>query len=192
MGVFPITRGLTRAALFGAACVFCLFACGLARAECVPMDQAKNLEGKPGCVTGKVLKVSQSQSGNQYLDFCTNYRECPFTVYIPRADADKLGNLKPLEGQQVEIYGKIQQYNGRTEIILRDKRQLEGEKKKYVPPDEERRLSSRNEHSAEFHNPHQSIMRPSRSTRSSSKSTSKSSKTAATTSSTTAPVERPQ
>lgn len=139
-------RALQAAALCGAASLF-------AQAECVPFQDAKTVEGKPACITGKVVKVAQSQGGNWYLDFCENYRECPFTVFVPRSDAERLGNLKPLEGQQVEIYGKVQQYNGRSEIILKDKRQLEGEKKKYVPSDDDRRLSYRDEHSAAMHGP---------------------------------------
>jgi hypothetical protein len=172
------------AALLGAASFF-------ARAECVPFQDAKKLEGKPACVSGKVVKVAQSQSGNWYLDFCENYRECPFTVYVPRSDAHRIGDLRPLEGQQVEIYGKVQNYNGRSEIILKDKRQLDGEKSKYVPPDDAHRLSYRNEHSAEFHGPphhHMGILAQ-HGTSKKSKSASASSGTSA---STTAPVQRPQ
>jgi hypothetical protein len=171
------------AALLGAACAF-------VRAECVPFQDAKKLEGKPGCVTGKVLKVSQSQSGNGYLDFCENYRACPFTVFIPRSDAKNLGDLRQLEGQQVEIYGKIQDYNGRPEIILKDKRQLEGEKRKYVPPDDARRLSYRNEHSAAMHGPPHHHFATMGQHASSKKGTSGSGGAAA--ASTTAPVQRPQ
>jgi len=127
--------GLKVAALVGAASL-------LVRAECVPFQDAKKLEGQAACVTGKVVKVVQSQSGNWFLDFCENYRECAFTVFVPRTDAQRLGDLSPLEGQQVEIYGKVQPYNGRSEIILKDKRQLEGERKKYVPPDDDLRLSN--------------------------------------------------
>jgi hypothetical protein len=127
--------------------------CALVRAECVPFQDAKKLEGSAACVTGKVAKVAQSQSGNWYLDFCENYRECPFTVYVPHGDAKQVGDLRPLQGQQVEIYGKVEPYGGRSEIILKDKRQLEGEKLKYVPPDDDRRLGYRNEHSAAMHGP---------------------------------------
>jgi hypothetical protein len=165
--------------------------CALLRAECVPFQDAKTVEGKPACITGKVLKVAQSQSGHWYLDFCENYRECPFTVFVPRSDADRLGNLKTLEGQQVEIYGKVQQYNGRSEIILKDKRQLEGEKKKYVPPDDNRRLSYRNEHSAAMHGPPHHHFGSSGQRASNKRSKSSSGSTTAT-SSTTAPVVRPQ
>jgi len=162
-------------------------ASAVVRAECVPFQDAKTLEGKPGCVTGKVLKVAQSQTGNWYLDFCQNYRECPFTVYVPRGDAQKVGDLRPLEGQQVEIYGKIQQYNGRSEIILKDKRQLDGEKSKYVPPDDDHRLSYRDEHDASMHGPpHHHLGGGSQH--------AKAAKTKPTpsTASTTAPVVRPQ
>lgn len=176
-------HALRVAALCGAASLF-------VRAECVPFQDAKKVEGKPACITGKVLKVAQSQSGNWYLDFCENYRDCPFTVYVPRSDAERIGNLKPLEGQQVEIYGKVQQYNGRSEIILKDKRQLEGEKKKYVPPDDDRRLSYRDGHSAAMHGPPHHHFATMGQHAGSKKSKSSSGATAAP--STTAPIEHPQ
>ena len=123
-------------------------------AECVPMEEASKHVGKEACVAGKVVKVNQSNRGNWYLDFCANYRECPFSVYIAEKDAKKLGDLKALEGQDVTIYGKVKEYNGRPEIVLRDKRQLDGEKSKYVPREESRRQMRNSGFSAEHHARH--------------------------------------
>src|SRR5919109_3766407 len=95
-----------------------------AMAECIPIDQVSKHVGKAACVAGKVVKVNQSSRGNWYLDFCSNYRQCAFSVYIPERDAKSLGDLKALEGQDVTVYGKVKEYNGRPEIVLRDKRQL--------------------------------------------------------------------
>ena len=126
-----------------------------AMAECVPIAEVSKHVGKEACVAGKVVKVNQSSRGNWYLDFCSNYRQCPFSVYIPERDAKKLGDLKALEGQDVTVYGKVKEYNGRPEIVLRDKRQLDGEKSKYVPREEnERRMRMNSGFSAEHHARH--------------------------------------
>src|SRR5438270_6218512 len=97
-----------------------LLGAAAASAECLPFAEAQKKEGEPVCITGKVLKVAHSSTGNWYLDFCENYRQCPFTIFIFGKDAKKLGNLKELEGQEITIYGRIKDYRGRSEIILRD------------------------------------------------------------------------
>jgi hypothetical protein len=111
--------------------------CAAAAAECVPFEQLQSKKGDAVCITGKVVKVNQSQAGNWFLDFCENYRQCPFSVFIFEKDAAKLGDLRGLQGQQVTIYGRIREYNGKPELILRDRRQLEGEKVKYLPEEDE-------------------------------------------------------
>ena len=112
---------------------------GAAAADCLPYDQLQNKKGDAVCVTGTVVKVGQSHAGNWFIDFCKDYRQCPFAVFIFERDANRLGDLRSLQGQQVTIYGRIRDYNGRNEIILRDKRQLQGEKLKYLPEEDEPR-----------------------------------------------------
>jgi hypothetical protein len=91
-------------------------------------------------VRARVVKVARGQRGTWYLDFCKNYRHCPFTVVAFERDWGKhIEKLNDLEGKEIEIYGAVQKYYGRTEIILRDPRQLDGEKSKYVPPEHNRR-----------------------------------------------------
>ena len=131
-----------------------LFATCAAMGECVRFDEAPKHVGKEACVAGKVVKVNQSSRGNWYLDFCSNYRQCPFSVYIPERDAKSLGDLKSLEGQDVTVYGKVKEYNGRAEIVLRDKRQLDGEKSKYVPREEDSRRMRNSGFSSEHHSKH--------------------------------------
>jgi len=99
---------------------------GLCGAECLPLEQAQNHIGRNACVTGKVLKVAQSQKGTYFLDFCENYRECPFTVVVFQKNLRDVGDLRALQGQQINIHGKIKAYTGRAEIVLEDARQLKG------------------------------------------------------------------
>src|SRR5215469_9749324 len=112
-------RSLRRALLLAI-----LFSAVAASAECIPFAEAQKKQGEPACISGKVMKVAKSQGGNWFLDFCENYRQCPFTVVVFSVDAKRLGDLKQLEGQDVTIYGRIKEYKGKPEIVLRDKRQL--------------------------------------------------------------------
>src|SRR5215472_4759008 len=96
--------------------------CAVAAGECVPFEQLQGKKGDAVCITGKVVKVNQSHAGNWFLDFCEDYRQCPFSVFIFEKDAARLGDLRSLQGQQVTIYGRIREYNGKPEIVLRDRR----------------------------------------------------------------------
>jgi exonuclease VII large subunit len=94
--------------------------------ECLPVERAKDNIGRNSCVSGKVVKVAQSQSGNYFLDFCENYRECPFTVVVFQRNLRDVGDIRALEGGVVNVHGKIKEYGGRAEIVLDDARQLKG------------------------------------------------------------------
>jgi hypothetical protein len=90
----------------------------------VAFTDAGSLVGKAGCVTGLVLRVYTSRARNSFLDFCPDYRACPFTSVIFASDAGKFGDLNALTGRQVEIHGVVQAYEGRAEIIIRDPQQI--------------------------------------------------------------------
>jgi hypothetical protein len=94
------------------------------RGDCVDFNDAGKHTGEPGCVTGRVLRVYASRAGSTFLDFCTDYRSCPFTSVIFSSDRGKFGDLETLEGKPVEIRGSITTYQGRAEIIIRDPDQI--------------------------------------------------------------------
>ena len=102
--------------------------------KCIPMDLAPQKVGEITCVRAKVVKVTESQkSGTWFLDFCDDYRTCPFSVVVfPRYLRD-VGDVRMLAGRDIEIHGKITSYNGRAEIVLRHSRQLKGESAKLPP-----------------------------------------------------------
>jgi hypothetical protein len=91
---------------------------------CVALTDAGSLLGKSGCVKGLVLRVYTSRGRNTFLDFCSDYRTCPFSSVIFASDAGKFGDLSALAGRQVEIRGVVQAYEGRAEIIIRDPQQI--------------------------------------------------------------------
>ena len=116
-----------------AALLLSLTVTALLAAECLPVDKAAEQIGHNACVTGTVVKVAQSRTGNFYLDFCRDYRECPFTVFVPKRSVHNVGDVRELQGKPVEVYGKIQRYASRAEIVLKDVRQLRGEAAR-IPP----------------------------------------------------------
>jgi hypothetical protein len=93
-------------------------------AACVDIRNAATLEGKRGCVGGLILRVYTARSGNSFLDFCQDYRTCPFTSVIFSKDQAKFGDLASLQGKRVEIQGDVVAYQGRAEIILHDPQQV--------------------------------------------------------------------
>ncbi|MBZ5564524.1 MAG: hypothetical protein LAP13_19155 [Acidobacteriia bacterium] len=95
-----------------------------ADAPCVDIRDAGKHVGEQGCVTGRVVGVVTSRAGNTFLDFCPDYRHCPFSTVIFASDRNKFGDLESLRGQQVEIRGPITVYRSRPQIIIHDPRQI--------------------------------------------------------------------
>ncbi|HLK34047.1 MAG TPA: hypothetical protein VKT29_13215 [Terriglobales bacterium] len=105
----------------------------LAAADCISMEQAAQRIGDSLCVKGKVLRVSEGASGVTFLNFCADYRTCPFTVVVFPRDLRHVGDVRQLAGKEIQIHGTIRAYDGRPEIILREARQLHGAVRKLPP-----------------------------------------------------------
>jgi len=91
---------------------------------CVDIRNAEPLVGNSGCVAGLVLRVYSARTGNTFLDFCQDYRACPFSSVIFASDKSQFGNLESLQGKRVEIRGDVITYQGHAEIIIRDPQQI--------------------------------------------------------------------
>lgn len=89
--------------------------------------------GETHCVKGKVLHVEQGSAGTTYLDFCLDYKLCTFTVVVFAGNLRDVGDVRQLEGKDVEIHGPIKTYDGRAEIILQRYKQLSGDAAR-IPP----------------------------------------------------------
>jgi len=92
--------------------------------NCVSFAEASKHVGTSACVSGTVLHVENGSKGVTFLNFCKDPKACPFTVVVFPADLKKMGDVRQLEGRQVEIRGTIRDYDGRAEIILRRSQQL--------------------------------------------------------------------
>jgi len=104
----------------------------LASGECLSIEQTRDKTGSRACVSARVLKVVAGR-GAHFLDFCEDYEKCPFTVVVFDRDLRDVGDVRQLEGKQIEIHGNIVKYEGRSEIVLHDASQLKGGSPKLPP-----------------------------------------------------------
>ena len=100
---------------------------------CIDYTKANDHVGDSVCVRGKVVKVVEGRSGVWYLDFCEDYRKCPFVVVVFARNLRDVGDVRQLQGKTIEVFGKVKLYGGKPEIILSDARQLHGEAAKLPP-----------------------------------------------------------
>ncbi|MGH9508705.1 MAG: hypothetical protein ACRD2M_02115 [Terriglobales bacterium] len=125
-----------------------LLAGPVALAKCIPIEEAPKKVGDETCVRGTVVQVNQSKNGTWFLNYCADYRKCPFSVVVFAKDLRDVGDVRMLAGKTIEVFGKIRLYDGRPEIILRHARQLDGESAKLPPPPRTYDASRRGKHSA--------------------------------------------
>jgi DNA/RNA endonuclease YhcR with UshA esterase domain len=74
-------------------------------------------------VTGKVAQVS-IRPKLVYVNLDKKYPETPMYCVIFARATNQFGDLKKLEGKQVEIKGKIEEYQDKAQIILNSTNQL--------------------------------------------------------------------
>jgi len=87
-------------------------------------NEASEHVGEYACVTGRVDHVYTSQRGTIFINFCPDYKTCPFGAAIFGSDAYKFPKPNQYEGKTVEITGLIRSYQGRPEIVLNDPGQI--------------------------------------------------------------------
>ncbi|MCD5396241.1 MAG: hypothetical protein LR000_01020 [Candidatus Pacebacteria bacterium] len=86
--------------------------------------QAPDFVGRFCRVKGKIDHIYISQKGNIFLNFCKDYKTCPFYGVIFKDDAPKF-EPEVYEGKIVTIEGLIKTYKGRAQIIINDSSQIE-------------------------------------------------------------------
>jgi DNA/RNA endonuclease YhcR with UshA esterase domain len=102
--------------------------------DCVSFAEARKHVGTAQCVSGTVLHVEDGSNGLTFLNFCKDSKACPFTVVVFPGDLKKVGDIRQLEGRQIEIKGTIEDYDGRSQIVLRHTQQLGESAFVVVPP----------------------------------------------------------
>jgi len=74
-------------------------------------------------VTGKVAQVS-IRPKLVYVNLDKKYPESPMSCVVFARATNQFGDLKKLEGKQVEVKGKIEEYQSKPQIILNSSNQL--------------------------------------------------------------------
>lgn len=110
------------------------FASHSSSSSCVSFAEASKHVGTTQCISGTVLHVEEGSHGVTHLNFCQEAKACPFSVVVFPGDLKKMGDIRQLEGHQIEIKGTVQDYDGRSEIILRRSQQLGESAFKLFPP----------------------------------------------------------
>jgi endonuclease YncB( thermonuclease family) len=93
-------------------------------AKRIDYTEAPNHIGEYACVSGKIDHVYTSRKGTIFLNFCPDYKTCPFGAVIFGEDAYKFPNPQQYEGKALEITGLIRSYQSRPEIVLKDLGQI--------------------------------------------------------------------
>ena len=90
----------------------------------IDYTQASAYIGEHASVRGVLVTAYTSKSGTVFLDFCQNYKTCPFSGVIFADDAKKFGDLSRYRGETVTLTGKISSYRGKAEIVLSSPSQI--------------------------------------------------------------------
>jgi hypothetical protein len=97
-----------------------------AATDCLPIQQASQHVGETKCVAGRVQRIEVGAKGVHFLDFCEDQMACPFTVVVFPSNLKDVGDVRRLEGRNIEIHGAVKLYEGRAEIILTRISQING------------------------------------------------------------------
>jgi DNA/RNA endonuclease YhcR with UshA esterase domain len=96
-------------------------------ARCVPIEKAKNFIGQEVCVVGTVHRVGFSDSGTAFITFCEDYKNCSFSAVVFERDMDKVGSLQMFEGRELEVTGRVKDFHGTAEIVVKKRSQFSGD-----------------------------------------------------------------
>ena len=117
--------------------VFLLFcSAAVAKPACIPPEQALQHLHKDVCVEAHVYRLVDASDGIRFLDVCspeTSDADCHFFIITSTEDKKSVGNLESLEGQTIQIRGKILPIQGRADMVFSSKEQLHGGKPKFHP-----------------------------------------------------------
>lgn len=105
--------------------LFC--AASSASADKITPAQAKDHVGKHANVCGVVASANfaaRSRRQPTFLNLDKSYPDHVFTAVIWIEDRPKFGTPETLKGRRVCVSGLIEDYRGRPQIILRERKQL--------------------------------------------------------------------
>jgi hypothetical protein len=97
--------------------------------ECTPASRASELDGKHGCVAGKVFRITTTKRGDTHLSLCParshGGAECSFRVVARGRDSSSIGDLAYLRGRIIAVVGDVTEFRSHPQIIIQEKEQLQ-------------------------------------------------------------------
>jgi hypothetical protein len=84
----------------------------------ISYTEAPNHIGSYASVKGTLRKAYTAKSGTVFLNFCSDYKNCPFSAVIFASDAKAFGDLARYTGKSIVVPGKITLYEGKAEMVL--------------------------------------------------------------------------
>ena len=86
--------------------------------------RARDHVGDYADVTGTVVRVYTSKTNTTFINFCAEYKTCPFSAVVFASDSKKFEDLSSLVGKAVTLSGKIISYEGNAEMVLSNPSQV--------------------------------------------------------------------
>lgn len=85
---------------------------------------AGKLVGKDGAFRGTVVKVYTNRTGSVLiLNFDRDYKTA-LTAALKKSEFSKFPDMSQLDGKEIVVSGKFIDFNGNTEIVLSDPKQI--------------------------------------------------------------------
>ena len=107
------------------AVAFCLAALNLSYAQdTITTSQAKDFVGEFKYVKGNVAEVSTSKSGMTYINFDNKHPDNIFSAVIFKDNKDTFDFAVLNKCTNIVIYGKIELYKDKPQIVLKDAAQI--------------------------------------------------------------------
>jgi len=96
----------------------------IAQSNSINFTNAPKYIGQQVVISGQVDHVFVSETDTTFINFCKDYRLCPFSAVIFPDDRSQFGDLQQLIGETVQISGVVNEYKGNPQIVLQNPNQL--------------------------------------------------------------------
>ncbi len=113
-----------RKTFFILAVLLCTLTVSINAQSAVSTENAKNFVNKDTTVVGVATQVNTTKSGVTFINMDGKFPENKFSAIIYKDDSSKFEDVKKMEGKTIEVSGKIQEYNGKYNIVLKEPKQL--------------------------------------------------------------------
>ncbi len=90
----------------------------------IDFKEAPNHIGEGISIKGKIIDIYKSSAGLTFFDYCTSYKNCPFSLVIFSSDIPKFKNLSSYIGKTILVSGTIKPYSGKAEMVLNSESQI--------------------------------------------------------------------